>query len=245
MRRLLLCLTALLLSGQAGAAHAETLTLTLTTEDYPPFNIRGDSDHPISGISTDIVRELMKRAGITIDITMYPWQRALSIASSDPDSCVYSTVRTAKREPLYKWVGPLTSDDWALFAPADTKITLKTLEEARKYKLGGYQGDAAGDFLVTHKFNVDVADSDKFNPQKLIAGRIDLWIAGVRTGPFVARREGVSNIKPVLTFGEAKDYQMYLACNKALPDATIDKLNELLKQMRADGSIMRIHAKYQ
>ena len=225
-----------------GAAWATNLTLT--TEDYPPFNVRGDADHPISGISTEIVREMMKRANITIDISMYPWQRALSIASSDNDACVYSTVRTAKREDSYKWVGPLTSDDWALFAPSDSKITLKSLEEAHKYKLGGYQGDAAGDFLVTHKFNVDVADSDKFNPQKLMAGRIDLWIAGVRTGPFVARREGVLNIKPVLTFGEAKDYQMYLACNKAMPDTTVNRLNEVLKQMRNDGSIAKILAKY-
>jgi polar amino acid transport system substrate-binding protein len=232
----------LLLLGTAGIASAENLTLT--TEDYPPFNVKGDATHPISGISTEIVRELMKRADIGIDITMYPWQRALSIASSDPDACVYSTVRTAKREPLYKWVGPLTSDDWALFATADSKIVLKNLEEAHAYTLGGYQGDAAGDFLVTHKFNVDVADSDKFNPQKLVAGRIDLWIAGMRTGPFVARREGVYNIKPVLTFGEAKDYQMYLACNKAVPDKTINRLNAILRQMRSDGSIAKIHAKY-
>lgn len=225
-------------------ASADATKLTLTTEDYPPFNIKADGQTPIGGISTDIVRALMKRAGITIDITMYPWQRALSIAASDNDACVYSTVRTAKREETYKWVGPLTSDDWALFAPNDSKISIKNLEEARKYKLGGYQGDAAGDFMVTHKFNVDIAESDKFNPQKLMAGRIDLWIAGVRTGPFVARREGVSNIKPVLTFGEAKDYQMYLACNRAVPDATITHLNEILKQMRSDGTIARILSKY-
>ncbi len=235
---------ALALAALCQVALAEATNLILTTEDYPPFNIKGDGDRPISGISTDILRELMKRAGIEVDITMYPWQRALSIAASDSDACVYSTVRTAKREATYKWVGPLTSDDWALFAPSDSPITLKTLEDARNYKLGGYQGDAAGDFLVTHKFSVDLAESDKLNPQKLIAGRIDLWIAGMRTGPFVARREGVSNIKPVLTFGEAKDYQMYLACNRALPDTLIERLNDLLKHMRADGSMARILARY-
>ena len=156
----------------------------------------------------------------------------------------YSTVRTAKREDTYKWVGPVVSDDWALFAPSDSKIVLKSLEDARKYKLGGYQGDAAGDFLVTHKFNVDIADTDKLNPRKLIAGRIDLWIAGVRTGPFVAHREGVMNIKPIFTFGEAKDYQMYLACNKAVPDDTIKRLNDILKQMHTDGSTAKIQATY-
>lgn len=220
------------------------LTLTLTTEDYPPFNVRGDNEHPISGISTDIIRELMKRAGVDITIAMYPWQRALTMAATDPETCVYSTVRTAKRESSYKWVGPVTSDDWALFAPKDSTITLKSLDDARKYKLGGYQGDAAGDFLVTHKFNVDVTETDKLNPQKLVAGRIDLWIAGMRTGPYVARREGVMDIKPIFTFGEAKDYQMYLACNKAIPDANIKHWNDILKQMQTDGTTARLASKY-
>jgi len=219
-------------------------TMALTTEDYPPFNVKGDADHPISGISTEIIREMMKRAGIEINITMYPWQRAQRIAMSDSDTCVYSTVRNAKREDLYKWVGPVTSDDWALFALNDTKITLKTLEDARKYKLGGYQGDAAGDFMITHKFNVDIVESDKLNPRKLVAGRIDLWIAGVHSGVFVARREGVMNVKPIFTFGDAKDYQLYLACNKNVADATITRFNDILKQMKSDGSVAKILAKY-
>ena len=151
---------ALPLAALCQVAVAQATNLIIATEDYPPFNIKGNGERPISGISTDIVRELMKRAGITIDITMYPWQRALSIAATDSDSCVYSTVRTAKREATYKWVGPLTSDDWALFAPSSSRIALNTLEDARNYKLGGYQGDAAGDFLVSHKFRVDLAESD-------------------------------------------------------------------------------------
>jgi polar amino acid transport system substrate-binding protein len=234
----------LALSLQCAASTAAPTSLTLTTEDYPPFNVKADNEHPIRGISTDIIRVLMKRAGIEINIKMYPWQRALTLAANDSDTCVYSTVRTAKREETYKWVGPVVSDDWALFAPGDSKIVIKSLDDARKYKLGGYLGDAAGDFLVTHQFNVDLTDTDKLNPKKLMAGRIDLWIAGVRTGPFVARREGVLNIKPVFTFGEAKDYQMYLACNKAVPNATVNKLNDILKEMRSDGSIADIQAKY-
>lgn len=235
--RLGLLLTAL-------ACGAPVRALTLVTEDYPPFNMLADGGKSVGGLSTDIIREMMKRADIPISVGLYPWQRALSLALTDKDTCVYSAVRTEKRELQYKWVGPVVSDDWALFAPADSTIHLQMLEDARAYKLGGYQGDAAGDYLVSRKFNVDIASADKLNPQKLMAGRIDLWIAGVRTGPFVASREGVRNIKPILVFGEAKDYQMYLACNKAVPDATITRLNSILKQMQQDGTIGRIQTQY-
>lgn len=242
MRRYLMLSLALLISALWMSSHARALILT--TEDYPPFNIRGNNDSEVSGISTEIIVEMMKRAGIPITIRVYPWQRALNIALSDTEACVYSTVRTEKREHQYKWVGPVVSDDWALFAMSNSTIVLKTLEDARRYKLGVYQGDAAGDYLVTQKFDVDVVTSDKLNPLKLKVGRIDLWNAGVRTGPFVARREGVENIKPVLIYGDAKDYQMYLACNKSVPDATISQLNEILGKMKKEGATAKIHDKY-
>lgn len=233
------------LASMLSGLNAMASALTLTTEDYPPFNIKAENGKPVSGIATDIIAEMMKRAAIPITIAMYPWERAKSLALSDGDTCVYSMVRNEKRENQYKWVGPVVSDDWALFAPQDSRIMLKTLEDARQYKLGGYHGDAAGDYLLTRKFQVDIASSDKMNPQKLAAGRIDLWIAGTRTGPFVASREGVRNIKPIFVFGEARDYQMYLACHKNVPDATINQLNGILKQMQGDGTIHRIHGKYE
>jgi polar amino acid transport system substrate-binding protein len=226
------------------ALPAAACAMELVTEDYPPFNIPAENDRPISGISTEIIREMMRRADIPISISMFPWQRALSMAATQPDTCAYSAVRTAKRELFYKWVGPIVSDDWALFATADSGITLKSLDDARKYRIGGYMGDAAGDFLVSQHFNVELAQSDKLNPRKLEHGRIDLWIAGVRTGPYVASREGVKGIRPVLTFGEARDYQMYLACSPAVPDATIRRLNEILRQMQSEGVIAKVYANY-
>jgi len=47
-------------------------TLTLTTEDYPPFNVKAENGKPVSGLSTDIITEMMKRADIAITIDMYP-----------------------------------------------------------------------------------------------------------------------------------------------------------------------------
>ncbi|PHV09590.1 substrate-binding periplasmic protein [Chitinimonas sp. BJB300] len=135
-------LFATLLGMSAGAAHA----LTLTTEDYPPFNMF--EQKKVVGISTDIVQEAAKRAGVPVTIQLLPWERALSMAKSDADTCVYSAVRTAEREKLFKWIGPLTTDEISLFALTDSPIKLSSIADAKKYKVGAYNGDAYGDYLL-------------------------------------------------------------------------------------------------
>jgi polar amino acid transport system substrate-binding protein len=80
------------------------------------------------------------------------------------------------------------------------------------------------------------------NPPKLMMKRIDLWAAGLRRGSAVLEQNGWSGkIVPVLTFNRVK---LYLACNLAVPDATIDKLNGALEAMGRDGSARRLEHKY-
>ncbi|MGL4508165.1 MAG: transporter substrate-binding domain-containing protein, partial [Aeromonas sobria] len=54
--------------------------------------------------------------------------------------------------------------------------------------------------------------------------------------------EKVANPKSVFVF---KETQMSLAFNKDTPDELINKLNEILAVMKADGTIDKINAKYQ
>ena len=80
------------------------------------------------------------------------------------------------------------------------------------------------------------------NQKKLMMNRIDLWAAAIRRGSAVLAANGWSeNIVPVLTFNRIK---VYLACNRAVPDATIDKLNAALEAMARDGTTRRLERKY-
>ena len=78
-------------------------TLHLATENYPPFNMSintSDSatEAEITGISTEIVQELFKRAKISYTVRLYPWQRAYWLAQNKPNFGVFSTTRTEARE---------------------------------------------------------------------------------------------------------------------------------------------------
>ncbi|MFT3850882.1 MAG: ABC transporter substrate-binding protein [Propionivibrio sp.] len=215
--------------------------LTLTTEEYPPLNFSTDGGKTVSGVSTDVMKEVSKRTGIAVTIGLYPWQRAYKDAQDNKDTCVYSTTRTEAREKLFKWVGPLAPSTWILFAKADSTIAVKTLDEAKKYKVGGYQGDAKAIFLKEKGFALDEAMSDEQNLKKLDAGRIDLWAATSGIGPWMAKASGIK-IKPVLSF---QDVEMYAACNLSMPDADIAKMNDAIKAIKADGTYDKILKNYQ
>lgn len=230
-----LCI-ALLLTGHAWAGG-----LILTTEDAPPFNYSTDGGKTILGSATETIHELFKRAKIDYKIAMYPWVRAIEMARSDKDTCVYSTTRTEEREKSFAWVGPVSPNEWMLFAKADSNIKLASLDDAKKYKVGGYRGDAVTLYLQGQKFTIDEAVNDEQNIQKLDAGRIELWATGSQAGPFVSKKMNVK-IKSLISF---KKTELYLACNPSVAPEIVSKLNATLQAMAKDGTTDKINKKYQ
>ncbi len=214
--------------------------LTLTTEELPPFNFVKDGN--VVGQSTDVMREVLKRTGIPGTISVYPWKQAYQMALEGKDTCVYSTSRTEARENLFKWVGPLATNTWTLYAKASNPIPIiKSLDEAKKYSVGAYQGDAKAAFLKENNFRMDdSASSDEQVIKKLDEGKVDLWLASSGISRRLARSARIG-IKPVLV---VKEIQMYAACNLAMPDKDIIRMNETLNTLKSDGTFEKIRNMY-
>jgi polar amino acid transport system substrate-binding protein len=226
--------------GQPPTAPLQNSPLYITTEYSPPTSMQ--EGERVIGSATDKVREALARSGIAYSIELLPWKRAYAAALARPDGCVYSTTRTPERERLFKWVGPTDEGAWVLLGRADRQYKLATLDDARGLRIGTYHGDARDEFLRARGFKVDPAPNDMINPRKLLMNRIDLWAAGFRRGSAVLALNGWSeSIVPVLTFNHVK---LYLACNLAVPDATIARLNDALEAMGRDGSSRRLERKY-
>ena len=217
--------------------------LILVTENYPPFNM--EEDGKIVGMSTDVMKELLKREKTEYTLELYPWARAYKMGLEDKNTVVFSTTRTPERENLFKWVGPLVSNDWVFFAKKGSKIKIKSLDDARKYSVGGYNGDATSEYLLKENFvkgkNIQLATNDKQNALKLEAGRIDLWATGSQLGPWIVKSEKSGSIVPLYTF---KKTEMYAAFNKDTDDSFIKKLNETLDKMKKEGVVTKIYSKY-
>lgn len=213
--------------------------LILVTEDYPPFSM-SDSRGQVIGMSTEIVKALMESAGYEHELNIYPWARAITMARNQINTCVYSMSRTPEREALYKWIGPLVVNDWALFARSGSSRPTQ-LDEVQNMRIGSYQGDAIVGWLQTRGFLVDIAPSDEVNPRKLLAGRIDFWATGRMIGIYRLQQLGLAGVEPVLNIYRA---EMYLACNRQLPDEQVRQLNTALSALDKRGVLRRIYGSY-
>ena len=249
LKRFLLVLAsaAVLLSNNVPAAESPATDLVLMTENFPPYNMAKNGknfaqDENINGIATDIVREMFKRADITYSLTLrFPWERVYKLALEKPGYGVFVMARLPDRENLFKWVGPIGPDDWIMLAKADSKISLETLEQASQYRIGAYKGDAIAETLTKQGLKPIVVLRDQDNAKKLVNGQIDLWATGDPAGRYLARQEGVNGLKTVLRFNSA---ELYLALNKDVPDTTVAKLQAALDQLRKEGVVDEIMAKY-
>lgn len=221
-------------------AQAQTSPRLYLTTEMPPYGTReGD---PAASLGTDIVREIMARARIDHSIDVLPWKRAYTAALERGDACVYSTTRTPERERQFKWTGPLAEANWVLMARADRKLKLHSLEDARRYRIGTYNGDARDQYLRERNFDVDPAPSDLLNPRKLMAGRIDLWAASLGPGSKALEQLGYADkVTPVLVFNRI---HTYLACNRAVPDRLVARMDEALATMERDGTARAIRQRY-
>ena len=238
MGRLILAAAALLIF-----VSEPSTALTLTTEEYPPFNMLDERTGEPTGITVDKVVELMRRAHEPFTITSYPWPRAYQMALQTENTCVFSTSRTAAREALFAWIGPLAKSDWAIFARATDARRPKMLEEVRPFVIGGYTNAATGEYLKLHGFKVDLASDDALNLQKLLRNRIDFWATGDLLGRYLIRRAGLTDqIVPLFKFELS---ELYLACNHGMSPQRVAKFNDILKDMERDGSSAAIDRKYQ
>nr|WP_319527181.1 ABC transporter substrate-binding protein [Pseudomonas laurentiana] len=232
-----------LLSGAARASEP----LVLLTENFPPYNMakNGKSfaqDANIEGIAADIVREMFRSADIPYSMTLrFPWERIYKLAMHTPGYGVFVTARQPDREALFKWVGPIGPDDWILLAREDSPITLERLEDARGFRIGAYKGDAIAEHLSKEGLRPAIVLRDQDNAGKLLRGEIDLWATGDPAGRYLARQIGISQLKTVLRFQGA---ELYLALNKSVPDEVVSKLQQALEQMRVEGAVDAIFARY-
>ncbi|MGX1172527.1 substrate-binding periplasmic protein [Pseudomonas sp. R151218B TE3479] len=231
----------------AGTVRAADTSLVLLTENFPPYNMAKNGknfaqDENIHGIAVDIVREIFKRADISYSLTLrFPWERIYKLALENPGYGVFVMARLPEREKLFKWVGPIGPDDWIMLAKADSKIALDSLEQARQYKIGAYKGDAIAETLAKQGLKPVVVLRDQDNARKLVNGQIDLWATGDPAGRYLARQEGVTDLKTVLRFNSA---ELYLALNKDVPDDVVARLQAALDELRKEGAVDAIMARY-
>ena len=232
------------------AESVSALEIKVVTENIPPLNY--EENGKIVGISTEIVRAVLEKAGIAVNITVYPWARAYSMASEQENVLIYSIAKTQERENLFKWIGPLYPFTESLFKLKKRKdIAVHSLEDAKKYKIGVVREYAVHQMLRSQGFedgkNLDAVSAQELNIKKLFKERVDMIVGSaldlswrMKTQPDLPPFEELEEafaLKEIFT-------EIYMAFGVKTSDEVVSQVRTAFEQLKAEGKIDNILQKY-
>ena len=218
--------------------------LRIITEDFPPFNYAG-ADGKAVGQSTEVVNSILARLNQKAEIEILPWTEGYSIARAGPRVALYSTGRTDERENLFKWVGPIASSEYTLYARNGSGLQINSLEAAKKAgRIGVVKDDVRHQFLQENRFdNITTCGSDAECLRNLMAGTTDLWLGSSANAADIAQKEGIDPSAYTALY-PVRTVQLYIAFSNDTPDSVITRWQDALDAMKGDGTFDAIRKKY-
>jgi polar amino acid transport system substrate-binding protein len=205
----------------------------LVTEVFPPYQQQsGDELH---GWSVDIVRQILQAAKLPYQIDVMPWARAYKTAGSEPDTLIFSLLRTEDRESQFAWVAPLCPMRISFYTGANrTDVKADNINAALKYVVGVENGQANYRYLREQGFresrNLVVVGHNHQLQQMLELGRIDLMLV---SDVYVAQLANQGKqLRRVFTAHALEKY-LFLAAHPATKPALLQQLRQAWQQVKS------------
>ncbi len=245
-------LTLLILTFVSCNSYAEDTQkqITIMTEVYPPYNMKVDGH--LKGISVDVLEEMMKllKTGQTRDDFMLSnWSRSYSMAEKRKNHMVFSTTRTSQREPLFKWVGPITKTTIGIMAQKKKQIVIKKLSDLNQYRVGTVLKDIGEQILkesgIDEKqlHSISGKNAIDLSFKKMKNDRIDMFAYELNAASYEAKAKG-HNLDDFEVIYTLKEGELYYAFNKETDDRLIMRWQNALDTVKENGLFDSILKKY-
>ena len=179
----------LLLFCSLALGQAQPSKIRITTGDWPPYN---GQHMPGGGMANALVQAAFCEVGIEVEFGYFPWSRALKLAieGSWQASSVWAFTPDRAKDLIYS--DPLVAGEDVFYYLEGTDFDWQVIEDLHGWKMGGTIGYSypglrsdKGDFQVY----LERAPSDLLNFRKLLAGRIQVFIADRWVGAYILNHQ--------------------------------------------------------
>lgn len=218
----------------------------VVTEEWAPYNYQ--EHNQLTGMATEIVRGIMALTGDNFEVLLLPSMRSIRTLKTRPKTIMYSLFRTAEREPLYKWVGPIVEESIYPYQLANALQPVNALEQLRHaLRITTRQAGLIPDVLQARGFNnlEKVATESLQLYRMLLAGRTEIIVGDTAAG--VAYYSRQLNIAPgTLRQIPIELYRssLYIAFSRDCDDKLVAAWASALEQLRHSGELKRIQDRY-
>jgi polar amino acid transport system substrate-binding protein len=224
-------------------AASTAAELTVLTENLPNLNYIDNGK--LVGYSVDVVKEIQRRTDSSDEIKVLPWARAYNMALKDENTVLFSVTLTDERKDLFKWICPLITKRDILIALKDSDLSINNIEDAKRVdRIGTIRGDSKERLLLDLGFrNLEPVSSEPQNLNKLMLGRIDLWVNKQPGLKATCEQAGIAYglIKEVL---HLRERDLCIAFSKGTLDSVVAAWQTAFEDMNKDGTIERMQSKW-
>jgi len=252
MKNLITLLLALFCLSWGQQGLAESRTITLVADEWPPFNDKPGSER--EGYLVDVARAVFGEQGYQVVYQLVPWARAVDMtrrgqadgaigaSRTDAPDFVFPEEELARNKlAFYTRKG----DPWRFAGPSSVQgVTLGTIAgyDYRPWLLEyiAANQDKANKVQILHG-----NDPLQRNLTKLLAGRIDVVVDNEAAILSVAGEMGVLEKISSAGYGDETAF-IYIAFSPAKPEARAHaaRLSRGIATMREDGRLRAILARY-
>jgi polar amino acid transport system substrate-binding protein len=202
------------------SSHADVIKLNVVTESYPPFIIIDKNE--ISGLITQQVKSILAISKLQYTLNTYPWARSYQMATGQPNTLIYSIIKSPERAPYFHWFCPIYESSAAFaFKLTSNPINISSIPSLKRSLVGTARHGINHTFLKKHGFkfgkNLDISATEDINVKKLVNGRVDAIVQSVEAIHYRLKKLGyqtVSIAKGVaINNGQVLNHCMALSLN--------------------------------
>lgn len=241
MRLMSLLGALLLLIGNSSLALAAKLQLY--TEEYRPLSYFDDGK--LTGMAVEVVEQLIQRTGASASIQVVPWTRGYHQVQREANTGLFSIVRTARRESLFQWVGPIALGHTSFYARRGAGLNVRSLKDVERFSTVAVPKQWYSYEYLSDKGlkNLYAVPTPQHMTKMFKHGRIELLVASSLALDDMLAEQGMSARDVELQF-TLMGTNSYIAFSKNTDPALVQRWQQALDQLTRDGGLLRIHRRW-
>jgi methyl-accepting chemotaxis protein len=227
---------------------AKTRTRRRFVCDYIPPSQYVEGDRVV-GVFAEAVELICAAAGDEPAIEIMDWKEALDLAAGTPGVFVMAILRTAQREGLFRWIGPVVPDKHFVYGlAAKTDVKVASPADLRSYRIGCVENNFSYRYFIDAGVPADRIVASKTHAaaiQNLLLDKVDL----VPLGSLQAAHQLKAMNRPpdllrktIAIEGFSTD--QYLAMSASTPDELYERYRNAFEAVRGGAAYRSILAKY-
>lgn len=226
-------------STATAPASSEKKTLTMATNaEFPPFEyLEGEE---VVGADVDMAKAVAEKIGCELEITNLDFDAALTgVTTGKYDIAVAGITASEERKKSMNFSDNYFKASQSIVVKADSAI--KSKDDLEGKTVSCQEGTTGEQYLLDNNYTVQSFKTGAEGISAVVTGKVDALVIDNA----VAKKLSAEQNGATVVLDEPLTDESYAIALQLGNDELTSKINEALKELKADGTLTKIFEKYE